>query len=337
MAHTTINTKTTAAVTEENILDSKELRDKMSDRIEVLDKVKQLFLIPEMECMTTQQMADYFEVNYETIKWQYKSNRGEFDEDGTHFKQLIDFKNLVGSKTPNLKIAQRRGFLELTLPDGTIVAINNKGVNCFPKRAILRMGMLLRDSRIAKEIRTQLLNVFEHTTTDQRVAEIDKERKLLDAIWEAWGTDDIDEVMKASAALDGYRKRHINRLEQHNAELTEEVTAAAPKVEFYDAVAESGHLISVSEFSKTVFREFGKDLGRNGIYEWLRESGYIRDNNEPYQKYVNAGYFVGRMMRGQMPKTGEYRCRLFFTGKGQQFILARLREAFPKINNNKSR
>lgn len=39
----------------------------------------------------------------------------------------------------------------------TEVLINNRGIRCFSKRAILRIGMLLRDSEVAKEVRTQLL------------------------------------------------------------------------------------------------------------------------------------------------------------------------------------
>ncbi|MCM1276980.1 MAG: hypothetical protein NC299_16720 [Lachnospiraceae bacterium] len=219
----TINTGTTAAITDESILDSKELRDKMSDRIEVLDKVKQLLLIPEMECMTVQQVADYYEVPYETIKSQYKYNKDEFDNDGVHFKQLSDFKSLVGLNSTDLKMAQRRGFLELTFPDGTIVAINNKGVKCFPKRAVLRMGMLLRDSRIAKEIRTQLLNVFEHATTEQRVAEIDEEETIIMDMMRAFRKRDIVGVLTAANKQDELNKRFINRLEQRNNELSDEL------------------------------------------------------------------------------------------------------------------
>lgn len=84
------------------------------------------------------------------------------------------------------------------------------------------MGMLLRDSVVAKEVRTQLLNTFEHATDKQRTAEIDKERELRDNIWDAWGADEIDEVMKASAALDGYRRRYITALEKENADLTKQ-------------------------------------------------------------------------------------------------------------------
>lgn len=167
-------------------------------------------------------MADYFEIGVETIQKQYQRNRDEFDSDGTHIKTSTDFKSLSWTKCPTLKVAQQRGFIELTLPNNTTVLIPNGKIRCFPKRAILRMGMLLRDSVVAKEVRTQLLNTFENTTDKQRTAEIDKERELRDNIWDAWGADEIDEVMKASAALDEYRRRYITSLEKENADLTKQ-------------------------------------------------------------------------------------------------------------------
>lgn len=39
-------------VKEELILDDKSIREKCIERTEVLDKVKKLLLIPQMECMT---------------------------------------------------------------------------------------------------------------------------------------------------------------------------------------------------------------------------------------------------------------------------------------------
>ncbi len=336
-------------ITAESFLDSKELREQAMSKIEVLEKVKQLFLIPELECMTVRQVADYFEVDFETVKWQYKNNRDEFDGDGVCTKKPSDIQSLSGSQTPTLKMAQRRGFLEITLPDNTTLSIPNCGVKCFPKRAILRMGMLLRDSRVAREIRDQLLNTFEHATQEQRVTEIKNEQKLRDAIWDAWSSNNIDDVMKASAALDGYRRRYITQLEHHNAELVQTneslnnevaqkdavIEEAKPKTEFYDAVAETSRLVDVGEFAKIVYKEFGKDLGRNGMYKWFRENGYIRENNVPYQKYVTAGYFVGKMVYVKIGRYPEPRPKLYITGKGQQYILAKLKEAFPKVAINR--
>lgn len=207
-------------ITAESFIDSKELREQAMERIEVLEKVKQLFLIPEIECMTVKQVADYYEVPFKTVSSQYKYNKEEFDGDGVHLKRLDEFKNLVALNSSNLKMTQQRGFLELTLPDGTIVAINNKGVKCFPKRAILRMGMLLRDSPIAKEIRTQLLNTFEHATEEQRTVSINEEENLVGNIVKAALNGDMNTTITSLTEYIGYKNRYIAEIEEHNKELT---------------------------------------------------------------------------------------------------------------------
>lgn len=213
---------TNARITADTFLNSKELREEAKARVEVLDKVKSLFLIPELECMTVKQVADYFEVDFETVKWQYKNNRDEFDEDGVHTKKPFDMRSLSGSQTPTLKMAQRRGFLEITLSDNTTVAIPNCGIKCFPKRAVLRMGMLLRDSVIAKEIRTQLLNTFEHATVEQRTAEIDQEEDLVGSIIKSALKGDKTNAIASLTEYIGYKNRYIAEIEQHNAELSQE-------------------------------------------------------------------------------------------------------------------
>ena len=68
-------------ITADSLLENKELRDGAIERIEVLDKVKQLFLIPELECMTVKQVADYYEIPLSTVNDQYQNNKLEFDED----------------------------------------------------------------------------------------------------------------------------------------------------------------------------------------------------------------------------------------------------------------
>jgi hypothetical protein len=51
-------------MTETALLEKKYLREQMAGRVEVLDKVKKLFLMPKLDMLTTQQVADYYEVSY---------------------------------------------------------------------------------------------------------------------------------------------------------------------------------------------------------------------------------------------------------------------------------
>lgn len=60
------------------------------------------------------------------------------------------------------------------------------------------------------------------------------------------------------------------------------------KVEFYDAVAGSDDLTEMSMVAKVINIP---GYGRNKIFELLREKKILRYNNEPYQAYVDRGYF----------------------------------------------
>lgn len=209
-------------ITQASFLESKELRDGAMERIEVLSKVKQLFLLPGLDCMTVKQLADYYEVDVETIKKQYQRNKDELDSDGACLKTIADFKILNGTLCPIKNLAQQNGKMTVTFKDNLEIIVPNRGIKCFPKRAILRMGMLLRGSEIAKEVRTQLLNTFEHSTEQQRTAEIDEETALLNGIGQAFGTGSGIEILQACMQLDCYRKRYIQEIEQNNIDLVQE-------------------------------------------------------------------------------------------------------------------
>jgi anti-repressor protein len=64
-----------------------------------------------------------------------------------------------------------------------------------------------------------------------------------------------------------------------------ELKDAKPKVEFHDKFVETEGLQTVNEVSKVL----GSGLVR--FYGWLRDEEIVQQNNKPYQKYINRGYF----------------------------------------------
>ena len=158
--------------TENEILESKELREELLSRVEVLDKVKTLFLLPKLEMMTTQQVADYYVVDVESVKKCYARNKLEFASDGA---KKYTAKTIIERSGHFVPSVTTQTYKEFQLDENTVLRIPNPGVVLFPKRAVLRMGMLLRDSEIAKEVRTQLLNTFEEATPEQRTIQMSTE------------------------------------------------------------------------------------------------------------------------------------------------------------------
>ena len=197
----------------DNMVDNKEERQKYIDRVEVLEKVKKL--------LTARQIADFYEVDMHTIQICYQRNKKEIDSDGTIVKKSLDFAKI--SKDTGCDFRQQAAVNILEF-DNVQIVIPNRGVRCFSKRAVLRFGMLLRDSKVAQEVRTQLLNVVEHTESENPqalTAEIDNEQELLMEVARTFSSGDMMKFAEATMKLNAYKDRHIKAVEEKNAELTE--------------------------------------------------------------------------------------------------------------------
>lgn len=73
-----------------------------------------------------------------------------------------------------------------------------------------------------------------------------------------------------------------------------------PKVEFFDTVADSKTAISMNDVAKVLGI---KGMGRNNLFEFLRNEKILMSNNVPFQIYVDRGYF--RVIEQKYMKNGE--------------------------------
>ncbi|MCG8514517.1 MAG: hypothetical protein MI740_10270 [Halanaerobiales bacterium] len=126
------------------LVESKSLREEHINQIEVLEKVKAIKYLTNDMIVSTKQAADYYEVGKEAIKAVINRNFKEIKRDGLKVLKGIELSIFKGQ-----------------LQDATHL----KYVSAFtiiPRRALLRIGMLLTESRVAEEIRTHLLNSEEN-------------------------------------------------------------------------------------------------------------------------------------------------------------------------------
>ena len=105
------------------------------------------------------------------------------------------------------------------------------------------------------------------------------------------------EVENATTSLDieemtvkvlQYHMAEAERLRTENERQREQLAIEAPKVDFYNAVTGSKDTIDIGEAAKVMAI---KGIGRNKLFELLRDKGILMQNNQPYQKYIDAGYF----------------------------------------------
>jgi len=66
------------------------------------------------------------------------------------------------------------------------------------------------------------------------------------------------------------------------------IAEQTPKVEFYNDVTGSTDTVSMSEVAKVLNI---KGMGRNKLFQFLRDESVLQHNNEPYQCFVDRGYF----------------------------------------------
>ncbi len=97
------------------------------------------------------------------------------------------------------------------------------------------------------------------------------------------------------------------------------------KVEFYDFVANTKELLSVSEFGKVI------GFGSITLFRLLRDKKvfYIdktQNYNLVYQEYIKRGYFKVRESKLSIGDKDKIYLRIFLTGKGQSWLIKKMEE-----------
>lgn len=106
-----------------------------------------------------------------------------------------------------------------------------------------------------------------------------------------------------------FQQEKIDKLQLENKEMK-------PKALFYDQVTGSTETIEMKEAAKVL----NMGIGRNKLFELLRNNKILDNKNQPYQRYVDSGYF--RLIETQYEVNGEIRInrKTVVFQKGLDFI-----------------
>ncbi|MGV6935914.1 hypothetical protein ACWA2B_10405 [Paenibacillus sp. CMM36] len=155
------------------LTESKTMRDELVFKDSVLDKVKQVSMLPGTFELTIDMIANYYEVGYEAVMSIIKRHRDEFNEYAE--LRVLKGKSLKEFRDVHLELRQ-------------IIDSNTRNLTVVNRRGLLRVGMLLTKSEVAKAIRHYLLNVEEITEKEQKQWAVEREiarrerKQLTDAI-----------------------------------------------------------------------------------------------------------------------------------------------------------
>ena len=99
-----------------------------------------------------------------------------------------------------------------------------------------------------------------------------------------------------------------------------------PLVDFANQVSDTTDLIDMKTMAK-LLKDENLNIGRNRLFEFLRMKGILMKDNQPYQQYVDAGYFkVNEYTYTNSFGQTKTNRQTFVTGKGQLYITKKVKE-----------
>lgn len=118
-------------------------------------------------------------------------------------------------------------------------------------------------------------------------------RQYLIDLDKAWNTP--EQVMARALEI---AHKTIDKMKNQNASLIADNQRMKPKEEFFDAVADSKDAIEIGKVAKVLNYP---GIGRNKLFEILRDKGILMKDNVPYQKYIDNGCFRTIEQKYQIP------------------------------------
>lgn len=204
------------------IVDFNERKSNLTEEnIRVLDTVKEILTLGNTDLMTVQMVADYYEVPERTVSDLITENKKELEENG-------------------LKVYKRKEIIEKFENTGYPylekgIKIPNRGLRLMSKRTLLNIGMLLRYSEVAKELRRRILDIVYDSSENNGsietiVNEIDEEIKLSQELGVAIIQGDMSKVIELNTKIFAIKNKRIAKLEEENGYKGEVIEGLAENI-----------------------------------------------------------------------------------------------------------
>jgi hypothetical protein len=177
-----------------DILEKEELRQEILNNnksLDIMNKYKTITTINNMEYETLDRVAKYFEVDYECIKKLVQNNKRELIKNGLLILKGKETREFLGGD--NISLHNYKGYF---ISDNR--KFNNRSNTLVNKRCFLNMAMLLRDSKVAQEIRSKMLDIILNGNSNNETLTVNN-TELLDKIEEQNKT--INELLKMIESL----------------------------------------------------------------------------------------------------------------------------------------
>jgi len=133
---------------------------------------------------------------------------------------------------------------------------------------------------------------------------------------------DPDAMIKVLEALKKER--------EEKRKLQKQLKESEPYIEFGKAIETTEGAVLIEQWVKSISRTHNVVIGRNHAFRWLRAKGYLRANNQPYQRYIDRGWFevIGRPVEISGSKVEKF--TPLITPKGQIALTEKIVKDFKK-------
>lgn len=127
-------------------------------------------------------------------------------------------------------------------------------------------------------------------------------------------------------------KRAMDLQQDKIIQLEGKIERDEPYTTFGKVVANSDASINIGAFAKLLYDKHGIKIGRNKLFAWLRNKGYLiktgREKNQPKQQYMERGLFDTTTTLVSRTQGDMQSVTTFVTGKGQVEIAKKLLQEF---------
>jgi anti-repressor protein len=130
-------------------------------------------------------------------------------------------------------------------------------------------------------------------------------------------------------------RAYADEIEKTEA-LSAKIEREKPYTDLGKSIAASDDAIKIGDFAKLLCKN-GLMIGRNNLFDWLRMNKYLMDGqhgysrNEPYQRFIDAGYFEIKETTHERNGTICISTTTLITPKGQQYFAPRIKEGFRRL------
>ena len=185
--------------------------------------------------------------------------------------------------------------------------------------------------RLAMKAKNEVAERFQAKVADEIIPSIRKHGAYMTPETLEAALLNPDTIIKIATALKEEQQK--NRvLQEEVMEKSKIIDEQLPSVEFTKKVADTKDLITMAQMAKLTHDE-NIPLGRNKLIQWLKDKKYLRQNGEPFQQYINQGYFKVRETSKQTAYGSKVFTQTFVTGRGQIYLIEKLRKEFCEPEN----